>query len=271
MQRLSNRARLMAGGALAAFSVSGYAPRGAYAGTCDTTDPLAITCSGAADPNGGDAPQILRGNDGVSVTTTPGFGLNTDVLFLGAFDAFLAPFSAPAPFTFVDDYASSIRSALSAITVAGNVSTTSITSSGELISDYGFGVSVAQTGTASLTLNDVSSAQDAVRVTATGTIEINASGSIVSTDGDGVFASSGFGPIDVTVGEVDGLGDGIDAYAGSGAVWAIGLAAFSTRLFRTLKAIRARGLASRAGLGPGMAGILHLVLAAPRIVWILLF
>ncbi|MEL7466036.1 MAG: autotransporter outer membrane beta-barrel domain-containing protein [Pseudomonadota bacterium] len=221
MPKLSNRARLMAGGALAALTFTGYAPRGAYAGSCDTTDPLAITCSGAADVIN-DRTQIAV-DYGVSVATEPGFGIDTRQVGGSAFILGIAG-GAPTDLSFVDESGSLIAGNFAGIQAYGLIDQLTITTSGDVIGVAGRGLDVYQAGSATLTLNNVAGREQAVRVNASGTIDLNASGTIRSYNFIGVDAENLYGPIDLRVNDVYAAGNGVDAvsYYGSVAVTATG-------------------------------------------------
>lgn len=191
--------------ALALGVISGYYHR-AFAGTCVGFGGV-YTCSGAAAP--GDTTRILS-NSSVSVTTTPGFGINT-----AGGDAFnLSAIDVHGFINFTDSNASVISGNRHGI-LAGNMGTgnLTITANGSITGTTGTGINVENWG-AHLTISaaDVSGGTNGIFARNLGT-GLTVSADDVSGGLNGIFAQNQRGALSITTsGAVTGTaGDGIHA------------------------------------------------------------
>ncbi|NKB58598.1 MAG: PEP-CTERM sorting domain-containing protein [Alphaproteobacteria bacterium] len=225
------RKRLALSTALASMAFVGYGTRGAYAGSCVQDGALGVyLCSGAANAVA-DVPQILPSppppaGTPLTVTTAPGFGIDTSTGGAGPFDATTRPFTlvGDGGLTFTDTYNSVIAGGYGSINARNlNSGALSITTTGQVSAEGGSAILATNYGSGlTVTSTDVTSGGIGVQAVnrGAGDLSVTVSGTVSSIGSFGIFASGDASNEDVTVsaGAVSGRTGITATNAGSGDV-----------------------------------------------------
>jgi outer membrane autotransporter protein len=212
---LMHGTRLIVTNAIASAMLLVYG-RSAYAGTCVET-PVASgnwICSGAA---GADVTQPIIGGP-VTVTTTPGFGINTAA-------GNTLTINANGGISFIDTNASVINAANHGISARNDASGDLIITSNGTVSGGNYGIFAyngINTSDLTVTASNVASGLNGIDVFSygTGAISVTSNGAVTSTYTSGIFARNTNNGTDMTIttGDVTGGQYGIRAFAyGTGA------------------------------------------------------
>ena len=211
----------LASAGLVALGVVAFSGSAAYAGSCSTSDNINFECSGAAGAPGADAPIEINNPGTTTVTTAPGFGIDSSGT------AIRIDSSGVGDVTFTDTNASSITGANAGIHLnATNTGTVTVESNGTITGNTGAGIYYQGTGNQmglTIDVNDVNGGgyginiidydgSDAVNITAN---------DVTGSGGDGIFVSTAGANTDLTidVNDVEGGWRGINAvHNGTGAL-----------------------------------------------------
>lgn len=204
----------LASAGLLALGVVAFSGSAANAGTCSTSDNINFTCEDPAGAPGTDTPISINNPGTTTITTEPGFGINssgTAITITG---------SGTGDVSFTDTNQSSITGAGNAgMTITGNnAGSVTITSNGTITGEGGAGIyysgNTSQTGL-TYDVNDVNGYGYGIRVdnyAGSGAVSIKAN-DVQADNYDGLYVVGGSNSSDLTieVNDVQAANRGINA------------------------------------------------------------
>jgi outer membrane autotransporter protein len=193
-----------------------FAPSAAWAGTCVQSPPGTWVCSGAAGVDTAVTATAPAATP-VTVTTTPGFGIN--VTGAGQNAITIIGSVGTTGLTFTDVNGSSITGTFSGISALNNgTGALSVTSTGTATGTNRFGIFALQSGNGTnldVTSNNATGGYHGIRARnyGNGALSVTSTGTATGTNGYGIFAyQSSYGTsLDVSSNNATGGRDGIHA------------------------------------------------------------
>lgn len=205
------RKRLAPTTALVAIVLGGYGGREARAGACYASGGGIYSCTGAANA-AADVTQNLSGAP-LTVTTTPGFGIDTSI---SGGDA-LNLTSNSGSLSFTDNSASAITGAVSGIDARNyGFGALSVSASGQVTGNTNYGIHALNVGT-DLTISAAAvsptGGTDGIKVInfGTGHTSVSATGPVTGSTGDGISVANSGTDLTISAAAVGGAQDGIYA------------------------------------------------------------